>query len=38
MGEQIYFYNYFENATDSELKTYYEQYKDFKQTGAIPEG
>lgn len=38
MGRQVYFYNYFENATDSELKTYYEQYKDFKQTGAIPEG
>jgi len=38
MGEQIYFYNYFENATDSELKTYYQQYKDFQQTGVIPEG
>lgn len=38
MGRQINFYNYFENATDSELKTYYKQYKDFKQTGVILEG
>lgn len=38
MGRRIYFYNYFENAMDSELKTYYEQYKDFKQIGVIPEG
>ena len=38
LGRQIYFYNYFENATDSELKTYYQQYKDFQQTCVIPEG
>lgn len=36
MGRQINFYNYFENATDSELKKYYEQYKDFQKTGVIP--
>lgn len=38
MGRQIDFYNYFENATNSELKTYYEQYKEFQKTGVIPEG
>lgn len=38
MGRQIDFYNYFENASDNELRTYYQQYKDFQQTGVIPEG
>ena len=37
-GRQIDFYNYFENASDNELRTYYQQYKDFQQTGVIPEG
>ena len=38
LGRQIDFYNYFENASDNELRTYYQQYKDFQQTGVITEG
>ena len=38
VGKEINFYNYFENASDSELRTYYRQYKEFQQTGVIPEG
>ena len=38
MGKEINFYNYFENVTDSELKIYYEQYKEFQKTGVISEG
>lgn len=38
MGKQINFYNYFENASDNELRIYYHQYKNFHQTGVIPEG
>lgn len=38
MGRQINFYNYFENASDNELRTYYQQYKEFQKTGIIPEG
>lgn len=38
LGRQIDFYNYFENASDNELRTYYQQYKDFQQTVVITEG
>ncbi len=38
MKRDIEFYNYFESASDSELKMYYKQYKEFTQTGVIPEG
>lgn len=38
VGKEINFYNYFENASDSELRIYYQQYKEFKKTGVIPEG
>lgn len=38
MGKRIDFYNYFKNASDDELTTYYWQYKEFQETGVIPEG
>lgn len=38
LGRQIDFYNYFENASDNELRIYYQQYKEFQKTGIIPEG
>lgn len=38
LKKEIDFYNYFENASDNELRIYYRQYKDFQQTGVIPEG
>ena len=37
MGKEINFYNYFENASDAELKIYYQQYKEFQKTGIISE-
>lgn len=37
MEKEINFYNYFDNASDNELRTYYRQYKEFKKTGVIPE-
>ena len=38
LGKVIDFYNYFENASDNELRIYYQQYKEFRKTGVIPEG